>query len=80
MTTLAFSRGWSSTAVASNPILFAALVAVRRIRRRMKIRADRRALQAMPDYLLADIGISRSQIDEATASGRVHPLGPSYRL
>ncbi len=80
MTTFAFSRGWSSTAVVSNPILFAALVAVRRIRRRMRIRADRRALQAMPDYLLADIGISRSQIEDARATGSLHPLGPSYRL
>ena len=80
MTTLALSRGWSSTAAASNPILFAAIVVARRIRRRLKIRADRKVLQAMPDYLLSDLGISRSQIDSATQFGRDYPLGPSCRL
>jgi uncharacterized protein YjiS (DUF1127 family) len=36
----------------------------------------RRALQAMPDYLLKDIGISRSEIDgvvEALVEGRADP-------
>ena len=80
MTTLALSRGWSSTAAASNPILFAALVVARRIRRRMKIRADRRVLQDMPDYMLSDLGISRSEIGGAVQFGRDHPLGPNYRL
>src|SRR5688500_10523799 len=79
VTTLAFARGWSRAA-ASNPLIFAALVVVRRISRRLKVRADRRALQTMPDYLLADIGISRSEIDSATEYGRGYPLGPSYRL
>lgn len=80
MTTLAFSRGWSTTAAASNPILFAALVVARRIRRNLKVRADRRTLQAMPDHLLSDIGISRSEIDRATDRGRAFQLGPGYRL
>jgi uncharacterized protein YjiS (DUF1127 family) len=79
VTTLALTRGWSRTA-ASNPLLFAALVVVRRIRRRLKVRADRKALHSMPDYLLTDIGISRSEIDSATEYGRGYPLGPSYRL
>jgi uncharacterized protein YjiS (DUF1127 family) len=52
----------------------------RRIRRRLKVRADRRALQSMPDYILADIGICRGEIDSATEYGRGYPLGPSYRL
>ena len=50
------------------------------IRRRLRIRADRKVLQAMPDYLLSDLGISRSQIDSATQFGRDYPLGPSCRL
>jgi uncharacterized protein YjiS (DUF1127 family) len=56
------------------------LVVSRRIRRKLKVRADRKLLQAMPDYLLSDIGISRSQIDSATRYGRDYPLGPNYRL
>jgi uncharacterized protein YjiS (DUF1127 family) len=78
--TLALSRRWSGRAVASSPLLFAAVVLSRRIRRRMKIRADRRRLQEMPDYLLTDIGISRNEIESATDHGRGYPLGPSYRL
>lgn len=72
MTTLAFSRGWSRTAAASHPILFAALVVTRRVRRHFRVRRDQRRLQAMPDYLLADLGISRGQIEAATALGRDH--------
>lgn len=80
MTTFALARGWSRSAVASNPILFAAVVVVRRIRRKLKIRADRRLLEAIPDYLLSDIGISRSEICSATRYGRDYRLGPDYRL
>jgi uncharacterized protein YjiS (DUF1127 family) len=43
----------------------------RAIRRWMKIRRDRRLLQAMPDYLLSDIGLSRGEIDYATERGRI---------
>ena len=35
--------------------------------RAMKMRSERAALQAMPDYLLKDMGISRSQIYHYTA-------------
>jgi uncharacterized protein YjiS (DUF1127 family) len=80
VTMFALSRGWSRSAVASNPILFAVLVVSRRIRRKLKVRADRSVLQGMPDHLLSDIGISRSEIDSATHSGRNHPFGPNYRL
>ena len=79
MTTLALPRGWWRSAVASNPILFAAIVVTRRIRRNLKIRADRRLLEAMPDRLLSDIGISRSEIGSATRYGRDYRLGP-HRL
>lgn len=33
----------------------------------MKMRSERVALQAMPDYLLKDLGIARSEIDHYTA-------------
>ncbi|SFO63933.1 protein of unknown function [Mesorhizobium sp. NFR06] len=33
----------------------------------MRLRSDRAALRAMPDHLLKDIGISRSQIDHYTS-------------
>ena len=80
MTTLAPSLRVPKAILASNPLIFAAVVFARRLRRRLKIREDRRLLQAMPDYLLADIGISRGQIEAATEYGRHYPLGPSYRL
>ena len=34
----------------------------------MRMRNDRAALRAMPDYLLKDMGISRSQIDHYTSA------------
>jgi uncharacterized protein YjiS (DUF1127 family) len=48
----------------------AALFVVDRIGRRRTIRNDRRLLQAMPDYLLTDIGIARGDIDRAVQFGR----------
>ncbi|AZO30947.1 MULTISPECIES: DUF1127 domain-containing protein [unclassified Mesorhizobium] len=35
--------------------------------RAMKMRSERAALQAMPDHLLKDLGISRSQIEYCTS-------------
>ena len=40
------------------------------IARRSRIRADRRTLASLPDYLLRDIGISRSDIESATLFSR----------
>ncbi|RWM92673.1 MAG: DUF1127 domain-containing protein [Mesorhizobium sp.] len=34
----------------------------------MRMRSDRAALRAMPDYLLKDMGISRSQIEHYTST------------
>jgi uncharacterized protein YjiS (DUF1127 family) len=34
------------------------------------VHRDRRLLQEMPDYLLQDIGVSRSEIDFVTEFGR----------
>jgi uncharacterized protein YjiS (DUF1127 family) len=38
--------------------------AVRRVRRQMLVQEQRRMLRAMPDELLRDIGIPRSDIDQ----------------
>jgi uncharacterized protein YjiS (DUF1127 family) len=77
VTTLAPSLRLPNAIMASHPLTFAAVVFARRLRRRLKVREDRRLLQAMPDYLLADIGISRGEIESATEYGRHYPLGPS---
>ena len=80
MTTLAPSHRLPNAILASNPLTFAVVVMARRVGRWLKIREDRRLLQAMPDYLLSDIGVSRGEIEAATRYGRDYPLGPAYRL
>ncbi|PBC06662.1 DUF1127 domain-containing protein [Mesorhizobium sp. WSM3859] len=65
MTTLehtAFQTGRAG----SGPIGFAGR-AFRFFDRAMRMRRDRAALQAMPDFLLKDMGIARSEIDRYTA-------------
>lgn len=79
MTTLAPTHRFMGADVASHPLLFATVL-MRQLRRRMRVRNDRKALQALPDYLLADIGISRSEIGSATEFGRIRARGPAYRL
>ena len=54
----------SSNGFASSSAIFGAM------KRFYRIRAARRALGSMPDYLLHDIGISRSEIDTVTRNGR----------
>jgi uncharacterized protein YjiS (DUF1127 family) len=67
MTTLTlagFGPARPSNGISSARVLFAA------VNRWARIRRDRRVLGTMPDYLLADIGISRCDIDSATSVGR----------
>jgi uncharacterized protein YjiS (DUF1127 family) len=40
-----------------------------RLLRRWRHRRDRRHLETMPDFMLKDIGISRSEIDYVVAHG-----------
>ncbi|ALA18970.1 hypothetical protein AL346_18090 [Chelatococcus sp. CO-6] len=40
------------------------------MRRFMRLRQARRDLHELPDYLLLDVGIDRSQIDDVTAFGK----------
>ena len=53
-------------------LVFAAMLIARRIRRNLRVRSDRRLLRSMPDYILADLGLSRSGIDRAVAHGRLY--------
>ena len=41
--------------------------ALRLFFRAMRMRSDRAAMQAMPDHLLKDMGIARSEIDHYTS-------------
>jgi len=43
----------------------------------MKMRSERAALQAMPDHLLKDLGISRSQIEHYTPMRLPDTGGPA---
>ena len=53
------------------PLALTGIILARRLRRRMRAWSDRRRLQALPDYLLADIGVARREIATATEYGRV---------
>lgn len=44
--------------------------AIQAIGRRLEAVRDRRRLEALPDYLLRDIGIGRSEIGSAVRHGR----------
>ncbi len=80
MSTLALPRRWSVAAAGSNGIPDAASMVFRRMERRVRIWQDQRRLQALPDYLLDDIGISRGEIASATDIRLFGALGPSYRI
>lgn len=80
MSTLMLPRRWPSAAAGSNKIFAAAVAVARFVHRRVTIWEDRRRLQALPDYLLADMGIGRSDVDRVVNFGRDYPLGPAYRL
>ena len=45
-----------------------------------KIRAMRRRLEALPDYLLKDVGISRSEIETAIRYGRCISVAHDHKL
>ena len=70
MTTLAASE--SHWAAAPGRIGFALLWAFRLARRKLKRRRGAR-LDELPDYLLADIGLSRVQAEMAETWGRIRP-------
>ena len=75
MSTLAPSHRPTSAILASGSVTSAIIMAARRVARWTKIRSDRRLLQAMDDSMLSDIGIARSEIDNATLYGRGYRPG-----
>lgn len=62
MSTVTLSRHPLAAPVERSLLWLIGVVIARRLRRRMRIRSDRALLRSMPDYLLADIGIARSDI------------------
>jgi len=54
---------------ARRPALSVLTAAVSNLRRFVRLRRARQDLHELPDYLLADIGLDRSKIDEVTAFG-----------
>ena len=80
MSTLAAPSRWSRQAAGSNLIVHAAALFGGAIRRQLKTWSDQRRIQALPDYLLDDLGISRREIGSATEFGRVNRFEPSYRV
>ena len=65
MTTLE-NTAYQTGHAGSGPIGFAGR-ALRLFYHAMRMRSDRAALQAMPDFLLKDMGIARSEIDHYTS-------------
>ncbi|PDQ21951.1 hypothetical protein CN311_06410 [Mesorhizobium sanjuanii] len=53
----------------ASPLRCLALAMLARMMRGWRSRRDRRHLEAMPDFMLRDIGISRSDIDYVAAHG-----------
>lgn len=79
MSTLALSRHPSRAAAAISGIVAFAMSIFRRIGRRMKLGKDRRAVQAMPDSLLADLGLERIEIRTADGHREVWTIPHRYR-
>lgn len=63
-------RRYTSHSTAAQALLGAVVGVVRLLILWKEIRSARRMLQAMPDGLLSDMGVSRGSIDHATAFGR----------
>jgi uncharacterized protein YjiS (DUF1127 family) len=70
--TVTLTRYPQHTPTGQNSLLVATMSVARRIRRHIQARSDRKLLQSMPDYILADIGVSRGGIDRAVTYGRLH--------
>ncbi len=79
MSTFAVPQGRLPAVAGSRGVASAAILLARRVGRALKARRDRRHLEALPDYLLGDIGISRSEIGSAVKFGRSRRTGPALR-
>jgi uncharacterized protein YjiS (DUF1127 family) len=54
------------------------LAPVYAVMRELRMRRDAHLLAQMDDHQLSDIGIVRTQIEDAVRSGRVSPLAQSF--
>ena len=72
MNTVTLMRHPNFAAAEKSGLLIAAARLAHRFRRHLKARSDRQLLESMPDYILADIGISRGGIKRAVTYGRMH--------
>ena len=59
MSTSALSRNPSEAASGRNAVVALGMLIWRRIRRRVRVGKDRRVLQTLPDYVLADMGLEK---------------------
>lgn len=62
----------------ASPFRRFALAMLARMARCWRARRDRRHLEAMPDFMLRDIGISRSDIDYVAAHGDTRRTAPDF--
>ena len=69
MSTLAQLRNPSRSSAALNGVVALGILIWRRLRRRMRVGKDRRVLQTLPDYVLADMGLEKLEFRSA-ADGR----------
>jgi hypothetical protein len=69
VSTFAQSRNPSRSLAALNAVVALGILIWRRLRRRMRVGKDRRVLQTLPDYVLADMGLEKIEFRSA-ADGR----------
>lgn len=68
MNTVALSRNPARTAAARNAVVALCVLVSRCIRSWMKIGKDRRVLQTVPAYVLADMGLERIELRTSVGS------------
>ena len=69
MSTSALSRNPSKATSGRNAVVAFGILIWRRIRRRVRVGKDRRVLQTLPDYVLADMGLEKIEF-RSSAEGR----------
>lgn len=62
MSTAALPRHPSRLAAALNAVAGFGILMSRRIRRSVKVGKDRRTLQTLPDYMLTDLGLEKTEV------------------
>lgn len=70
MSTAALPRNPSRAPAKRNAVAALVILAWRRLRRRMQAGRDRRALQALPDYMLSDLGLEKMELRTSLQDSR----------